>query len=158
MPTFDKEKRERFRQLKTLPNLGTPKELAVKQHTAKLPAVVQKLKAWRKTNKLSQRQAAAVMNAHDLPVLLETLQRWEGGFRSPGRLISKVLEAFLRDHPSITDAPVFGRWKNPVSEEAVTEIRKLRKSGMTLVTIGQRFGISESVVSRICADKPTRHK
>jgi transcriptional regulator with XRE-family HTH domain len=110
-----------------------------------------KLKAWRKTNKLSQRQAAEVMASHDFPVLVETLQRWEGGFRSPGRLISKVLETFLRDHEIITDPPVYGRWKRPVSEEAVEEIRKLREGGIPLLTIAQRFGISESSVSRICS-------
>jgi hypothetical protein len=43
------------------------------------------------------------------------------------------------------------RWKSPVSKEAVTEIRKPREGGMALLTIAQRFGISESAVSRICA-------
>jgi transcriptional regulator with XRE-family HTH domain len=151
MTTVDKEKRARFRALKTLPNLITGKDPAVKQRDDTLPAVVQKLKAWRKTNKLSQRQAVEVMASHDFPVLVETLQRWEIGFRKPGRLISKVLEAFLRDHQIIAAPPVYGRWKRPVSEEAVEEIRKLREGGMPLLTIAQRFGISDSAVSRICS-------
>jgi transcriptional regulator with XRE-family HTH domain len=44
---------------------------------------------------------------------------------------------------------VYGRWKSP--DKDIAEIHKLRKSGMTLLSIGERFGLSESAVSRICA-------
>jgi hypothetical protein len=56
---------------------------------------------------------------------------------------------FTEQHPKITDAPVYGRWKSPNKD--IAEIRKLRKSGLTLLSIAQRFGISGSAVSRICA-------
>jgi transcriptional regulator with XRE-family HTH domain len=112
-------------------------------------AVIEKLKAWRTANKLSQRQAAAVMGMHDFPVSIPSIQSWEQGVQTPGKLAARALEAFLEQHPKITDAPAYGRWKSPNKD--IAEIRKLRKSGMTLLSIAQRFGISESAVSRICA-------
>jgi transcriptional regulator with XRE-family HTH domain len=112
-------------------------------------AVVDKFKVWRKANKLSQRQAAAVMGMHDLPVSIASIQSWEQGIQFPGMFATKALETFLEQHSKITDAPVYGRWKTPNKD--IAEIRKLRKSGMTLLSIAQRFGISESAVSRICA-------
>jgi hypothetical protein len=72
-----------------------------------------------------------------------TLQKWEVGFRSPGRFAAKAMEHFLDEHPTIDDPPVVGRWKNQLPE--------LRENGATLLTIAERFGISESSVSRICA-------
>jgi hypothetical protein len=76
-------------------------------------------------------------------------QSWEQGVQFPGTFATKALETFLEQDPVITDAPVYGRWKSPNKD--IAEIHKLRKTGMTLLSIAQRFGISESAVSRICA-------
>ena len=86
---------------------------------------------------------------HDFPVSIPAIQSWKQGVTAPGKLAAKALEAFLEQHPKITDAPKFGRWSSPNKD--VPEIRNLRKSGMTLLSIGERFGLSESAVSRICA-------
>lgn len=145
-----KEKRAQFQKLKSLPTLTTGRRLAEKKRLAKAPAVIERLKRWRKANKLSQRQAIAVMNARDFPISISALQKWEIGIYAPDVFAFRALEAFLDQHPIITDAPRFGRWKEPVPAETVADIRKLRESGMPLLAIGQRFGISESAVSRIC--------
>jgi len=72
-------------------------------------------------------------------------------FRSPGRFAAKAFEQFLDDNPTIANPPVVGRWKNQLPDAKVTEIRKLRENGAALLTIAERFGISESSVSLICA-------
>src|SRR5215469_16388550 len=108
--------------------------------------VIAKLKAWRTANKLSQRQAVEVMNARDVPVRLRTFQAWEVRARYPEVFTARALEAFLSQYPTITDPPIFGRWKDKVSEEQVTEILKLRQQGMTLTQIAQRYGITEGAV------------
>jgi hypothetical protein len=78
-----------------------------------LHPVIVKLKAWRRKNKLSQRQAVEIMKARGYPVLLGELQRWEVGMRRPRPLVAKALEAFLDKHPKIPaeDVPKFGRWR-----------------------------------------------
>ena len=38
-----------------------------------------------------------------------------------------------------------------IPNKDIAEIHKLRKTAMTSLSIAQRFGISESAVSRICA-------
>jgi len=81
-----------------------------------LPPVVKKLKKWRTKNKLSQRQAVEVMKVRGYPVRLSALQHWEVGLRSPSELVIKALEAFLAQHPTITDAPKFGRWIKPKND------------------------------------------
>jgi hypothetical protein len=43
-----------------------------------------------------------------------------------------------------------------VSPEDIAHILKLRQGGMTLSNIAQRYGITESAVSLICAGKRTR--
>src|SRR6516162_11558951 len=45
--------------------------------------VVERLKAWREANNLSQSQAVEVLVAAGLPAKLRTLQDWETGRRSP---------------------------------------------------------------------------
>jgi transcriptional regulator with XRE-family HTH domain len=58
---------------------------------------VEKLKAWRAANKLSQRQAAAVMGMYDLPVSIPSIQSWEQGVRTPGKLAARALEGGGKD-------------------------------------------------------------
>jgi len=114
----------------------------------KLPLVVQKLKNWRAANDLSQRQATAVLQANGLPVGLSTVQHWEQGFRKPGPFTVKALETFLAAHPVVTGVPKYGRLQTP--DWQVEEIRAFRDQGTTLLTLAERYGISESAVSRIC--------
>jgi transcriptional regulator with XRE-family HTH domain len=140
------EKRRSSRNLAKSPAVSTAKGLSVKGRTS---TAIEKLKEWRKVNNLSQRQAVEVMGMRDFPVTAASLKSWEQGVTIPGKFAARALEAFLEQHPKITDAPVYGRWSSPNKD--VPEIRKLRKSGMTLLSIGQRFGLSESAVSRICA-------
>jgi len=72
------------------------------------------------------------MKAHGLPVALRTLQSWElsrktPSHRDPEKFAARALESFLADDPTITDAPIFGRRKDKVSKEQVTEILNLRR-------------------------------
>jgi hypothetical protein len=46
-------------------------------------------------------------NGVELPLL--TYQKYEGGFRSPGRFAAKAFEQFLDDNPTIANPPVVGR-------------------------------------------------
>jgi DNA-binding transcriptional regulator YiaG len=93
------------------------KAKTIEKKRTRLPAVIQRLKAWREANKLSQRQAVAVMQARECPITLSTLQAWERSWRSPGQLASKALVAFLSQYPTITDAPVYGRWRKKAGNE-----------------------------------------
>jgi transcriptional regulator with XRE-family HTH domain len=114
-----------------------------------LSPAIKRLKQWRYVNHLSQRQAIDVMKARDFKVALTTLQAWEQRNIHPGHFTEKALDAFLEQFPTITDAPTYGRWVTP--EKKIAEIHKLRKTGATLASIGEKFGLSESAVSRICA-------
>ena len=78
--------------------------------SAKLPRIVQRLRAWRRRNGLSQRAAAEVMQAHDCPVSISTLQAWEQGRHQPGKLAERMLGVFLKEHPIIENPPKYGRW------------------------------------------------
>jgi DNA-binding transcriptional regulator YiaG len=89
------------------------------------------------------------MEARGLSIPYHTLEVWDTGVRNPGRFAAQVLSKFLEDHPVITDAPRYTRHK--ISPEQVTEIHRLRKQSLTLGQIAQKFGISESSVSRICS-------
>ena len=94
--------------------------------------VIAKLKVWRTANNLSRTQAVEVMKTHGLPVALRTLQSWElsrktPSHRDPEKFAARALESFLADDPTITDAPIFGRRKDKVSKEQVTEILNLRR-------------------------------
>jgi transcriptional regulator with XRE-family HTH domain len=116
--------------------------------------IMQKLKAWRKKNGMSQRSAVKVLNDGGVKLPLATYQKYEGGFLNPGRWALAAIERFLDDHKTVTDPPTFGRWKKPLPAEQKTEIRKLRKNGVSILSLAQKFEISESGVSRICSDKP----
>ena len=63
--------------------------------------VIQHLRRWRKTNQLSQSQAALILVEAGLPVSVRTLQSWEIGRRSPQPLSSAALARFLEEHPNI---------------------------------------------------------
>jgi DNA-binding transcriptional regulator YiaG len=78
--------------------------------SAKLPRIVQRLRAWRRRNCLSQRAAAEVMQANDCPISLAMLKSWEQGRRAPGKMAERVLQIFLKHHPTIENPPKYGRW------------------------------------------------
>jgi hypothetical protein len=48
------------------------------------------------------------MLANGVEVPLLTYQKYEGGFRSPGRFAAKAFEQFLDDNPTIANPPVVG--------------------------------------------------
>jgi hypothetical protein len=116
----------------------------------KMPSIIHKLRAWKTDNgNLSARQAATVMQARGFILSHRTMESWESGLRAPGRFTVQALERFLDEYPTVTDAPAYARYK--ISDKQVTEILAARDNGDTLLSIAQRFNISESSVSRICS-------
>ena len=69
----------------------------VKRSTA---PVIERLKAWRERNNLSQSQAVEVLQSAGLPAKLKTLQAWESGRNSPQPITAAALERFLDERPS----------------------------------------------------------
>ena len=67
--------------------------------------VIQRLKAWRQDNNLSQSQAVEILLAAGLPVRVRTLQDWEIGRRAPRALAAAALEKFLDESPTVTPVP-----------------------------------------------------
>ncbi len=74
---------------------------ASRRHKSVAP-VIERLKAWRKANNLSQAHAVEVMLAAGLPAKLKTLQGWEIGRHSPQPITAAALERFLDQHTTIT--------------------------------------------------------
>ena len=75
--------------------------------------VVQRLKAWRESNSLSQSQAVKLLIAAGLPAKLKTLQGWEIGRHSPQAITAAALERFLDQHPTVLQPP-----RNPPPQSA----------------------------------------
>ena len=64
--------------------------------------VIERLKAWREANNLSQSQAVEVLRSAGLPAKVKTLQAWESGRNSPQPITAAALEQFLDQHPRIS--------------------------------------------------------
>ena len=79
---------------------GRERLSAARRHKTISP-VIERLKAWRQANNLSQSQAVEVLLAAGLPVKLRTLQDWETGRRSPRPLSASALDRFLHENPAI---------------------------------------------------------
>ena len=77
--------------------------------------VIERLKAWREANHLSQSQAVEVLVAAGLPAKLRTLQDWETGRRSPRGLSTSALERFLNEHSGGITHPFSNRTPPPRS-------------------------------------------
>jgi DNA-binding transcriptional regulator YiaG len=77
--------------------------------------VIERLKAWREANNLSQLQTVEVLIAAGLPAKLRTLQDWETGRRSPRGLSSSALERFLNEHSEGITHPFSNRTPPPQS-------------------------------------------
>ncbi len=69
--------------------------------------VIERLKAWREANNLSQSQAVQILLAAGLPAKVRTLQAWEIGRHSPQAITAAALERFLDEHPKIDHRPHF---------------------------------------------------
>jgi DNA-binding transcriptional regulator YiaG len=67
--------------------------------------VIERVKAWRAANNLSQSQAVNLLLAAGLPAKLRTLQAWEIGRHSPQPITSAALKRFLDEHPEVDNAP-----------------------------------------------------
>src|SRR5271165_4104146 len=78
--------------------------------------VIERLKAWREANHLSQSQTVEALIAAGLPAKLRTLQDWETGRRSPRGLSTSALERFLDEHPERITRPSSNR--NPPPQSA----------------------------------------
>jgi DNA-binding transcriptional regulator YiaG len=97
-----KEKRERFKKLaQTQPKLKTRKTFAAELRKSAVHPAVQKLKAWRQRNRLSQPKAVAVLQKHYFHITFASLRSWEEGRRSPHPHTAQILEKFLNDHPTV---------------------------------------------------------
>ena len=64
--------------------------------------VIQKLKAWREANNLSQAQAVVVLVAAGLPANVKTLQGWEIGRHSPQPITAAALARFLEKNSNVS--------------------------------------------------------
>jgi transcriptional regulator with XRE-family HTH domain len=85
---------------------------------SRLSPLIQRLKAWRKANDLSQPEAAGLLAEAGLPIALATLQQWEIGRRSPQSVTAAALQRFLTNQEKLsatrrhkTIAPVIQRLK-----------------------------------------------
>ena len=78
--------------------LATQERLSEAHRHKIIAPVIERLKAWRQTNNLSQSEAVEVLLAAGLPVKLRTLQDWETGRRSPRPLSASALDRFLDEH------------------------------------------------------------
>jgi transcriptional regulator with XRE-family HTH domain len=82
--------------------LGAQERLSAARRRKTISPVIERLKAWRQANNLSQSEAVEVLLAAGLPVKLRTLQDWETARRSPRPLSASALDRFLDEHPAIT--------------------------------------------------------
>jgi len=57
--------------------------------------VIERLKAWRERNNISQAQAVKLLQSAGLPARLKTLQAWESGRNSPQAITAAAIERFL---------------------------------------------------------------
>jgi DNA-binding transcriptional regulator YiaG len=97
-----KEKRERFKQLvQTQRRLKPGKTFSAKLRKGSIHPIVQKLKAWRARNRLSQPKAVAVLQKHYFHTTFASVRSWEEGRRSPHPHTAEILEKFLNDHPTV---------------------------------------------------------
>jgi DNA-binding transcriptional regulator YiaG len=81
--------------------LAAQERLYVARLHKTISPVIERIKAWRQANNLSQSAAVKVLLAAGLPVKLRTLQDWETGRRSPRPLSASALDRFLHENPAI---------------------------------------------------------
>jgi DNA-binding transcriptional regulator YiaG len=71
----------------------------------KVAPIIERLKAWRAANNLSQSQAVQILLAVGLPAKVRTLQAWEVGRHSPQAITAAALERFLDENPKVDQLP-----------------------------------------------------
>ena len=85
--------------------LAEQEKLAATRGHKSVAPVIQRLKAWREDNNLSQAQAVKALLSAGLPAKVSTLQAWETGRNSPQPITAAALEKFLDQHLRITHQP-----------------------------------------------------
>lgn len=88
--------------------LAEKDKLSTKSGQKAIAPVIERLKAWREANNLSQSQAVRLLNAAGLPAKVKTLQGWEIGRHSPQAITAVAIERFLDQqppHPSPLHSP-----------------------------------------------------
>jgi DNA-binding transcriptional regulator YiaG len=90
-------------------------KLLTKSGQKTVAPVIERLKAWRDANNLSQSQTVDALVAAGLPAKLRTLQDWETGRRSPRGLSTSALERFLNEHSGGITHPFSNRTPPPRS-------------------------------------------
>ena len=90
-------------------------KLSTKSGQKTVAPIIERLKAWREANHLSQSQIVEVLTVAGLPAKLRTLQDWETGRRSPRGLSASALERFLSEHPAGITHPSSNRTLPPQS-------------------------------------------
>jgi len=82
--------------------LGEQEKISGSRQNKTIAPVIQKLKAWREANNLSQAQAVVVLVAAGLPANVKTLQGWEIGRHSPQPITAAALARFLEKNPNVS--------------------------------------------------------
>ena len=95
--------------------LAEQEKLSTTSEKKTVAPVIERLKAWREANNLSQSQTVEVLIAAGLPAKLRTLQDWETGRRSPRGLSTSALERFLNEYPRGITHPFSNRTPPPQS-------------------------------------------
>ena len=72
---------------------------------SEIARVIDRLKGWRKANKLSQAGAVAVLGGLGFEIRKSTIEKWESGVLRPGRFTVQVLAMFLEKHPEVECPP-----------------------------------------------------
>ena len=67
-----------------------------------LVPVIQRLKAWRAKNNISQAEAVQLLVRRGLPIRLRTLQAWEAGQSAPNSFAASALAEYLDKHPTVS--------------------------------------------------------
>jgi transcriptional regulator with XRE-family HTH domain len=92
----------------------------------KLIPAIQELKTWRRSNKLSQAQAARVLKAAGVRVTWRSLQNWEIGHRRPDANTAMDLSAFLKANSrGIDKAEDKASWKKVHTSELLRQAGEL---------------------------------
>jgi len=108
--------------------------------------VIAKLKAWRTANKLSQRQAVEVMNAHGFPVALRTLQSWELSKKTPSQLRTNLSPLFLAELRQCFEDLRLNHGAKSTAATKGWQARLRRKTGRPpLLHLPSRLGIHRSI-------------
>jgi transcriptional regulator with XRE-family HTH domain len=117
--------------------------------SSEISSVIDRLKAWRKANNLSQPAAVEVMQGLGFDIGQSTFEKWEAKTLRPGRFTVQVLEMFLEKYPQVECPGGYRTKPATLAAGKAAQVRKLRAKGASLKEVAEQFGISISSVSRI---------